>query len=48
MEIRPLHDRVIIKRLAETDAAREQAQYVSRYDADFAREQITFCYAALA
>ena len=37
-----------LKRLAETDAAREQAQYVSRYDADFAREQITFCYAALA
>lgn len=41
-------EKIIIKRLAETDAAREQAQYVSRYDADFAREQITFCYAALA
>ena len=40
-------EKIIIKRLAETDAAREQAKYVSRYDADFAREQIASCYAAL-
>ncbi|MBQ9405513.1 MAG: nucleotidyltransferase domain-containing protein [Desulfovibrio sp.] len=37
-------EQIIVNRLVETDAAREQARCVCVYDAAFAREQVQACY----